>query len=201
MKIKNNFRKSFALGTVALLVLSGCNDSFMDKYPETSISEEKFFRTAKDLELYTNGMYGYIGSNYWDVASDNVLYAEEAGIYKTMRNEVNPDNSGTWGWGNIRTVNFMLARAGNAEGDELEINHYVGLARMFRAKLYYDKVLTYSDVPWYSKDLQTTDTDLLFKPQDSRAMVVDSIMADLDFAVNHMKDDREVAQSGIAMVL
>ena len=189
MKIKNNFRKSFALGTVALLVLSGCNDSFMDKYPETSISEEKFFRTAKDLELYTNGMYGYIGSNYWDVASDNVLYAEEAGIYKTMRNEVNPDNSGTWGWGDIRTVNFMLARAGNAEGDELEINHYVGLARMFRAKLYYDKVLTYSDVPWYSKDLQTTDTDLLFKPQDSRAMVVDSIMADLDFAVNHMKDD------------
>lgn len=189
MKIKNNFRKSFALGTVALLVLSGCNDSFMDKYPETSISEEKFFRTAKDLELYTNGMYGYIGSNYWDVASDNVLYAEEAGIYKTMRNEVNPDNSGTWGWGDIRTVNFMLARASNAEGDELEINHYVGLARMFRAKLYYDKVLTYSDVPWYSKDLQTTDTDLLFKPQDSRAMVVDSIMADLDFAVNHMKDD------------
>lgn len=110
MKIKNNFRKSFALGTVALLVLSGCNDSFMDKYPETSISEEKFFRTAKDLELYTNGMYGYIGSNYWDVASDNVLYAEEAGIYKTMRNEVNPDNSGTWGWGDIRTVNFRFIR-------------------------------------------------------------------------------------------
>ena len=49
------------------------------------------------------------------------------------------------------------------------------------------KVLSYSDVPWYSRDLQTTDTEELFKPQDPRALVVDSIMADLDFAVTHMK--------------
>lgn len=60
---------------------------------------------------------------------------------------------------------------------------------MFRAKLYYDKVLSYSDVPWYSRDLQTTDTELLYKTQDSRSLVVDSIMADLDFAANNMKED------------
>lgn len=189
MEVKNNIIKVLLISSATLLGLSSCNDSFMDKYPETSISEEMFFRTPKDLELYTNGMYGYIGSNYWDVASDNVLYVEEAGIYRKMRGEVNPDNSGTWSWGDIRTVNFMLARAGQAKGDEIEINHYIGLARMFRAKLYYDKVKSYSDVPWYSRDLQTTDTELLFKPQDSRAMVVDSVMADLDFAVTHMKED------------
>lgn len=189
MEVKNNIIKVLLISSATLLGLSSCNDSFMDKYPETSISEEMFFRTPKDLELYTNGLYGLIGSNTWDVASDNVLYAEESSIYQKMRGEVNPDNAGTWSWGNIRNVNFMLARAGHAEGDEAEINHYVGLARMFRAKLYYDKVVSYSDVPWYSRDLQTTDTELLFKPQDPRAMVVDSIMADLDFAVNHMKED------------
>lgn len=135
MEVKNNIIKVLLISSATLLGLSSCNDSFMDKYPETSISEEMFFRTPKDLELYTNGMYGYIGSNYWDVASDNVLYVEEAGIYRKMRGEVNPDNSGTWSWGDIRTVNFMLARAGQAKGDEIEINHYIGLARMFRAKL------------------------------------------------------------------
>ena len=189
MKINKNIVGIIASGVVGLIGLSGCNDSFMDKYPETSITEEMFFRTPADLELYTNGMYGYIGSGYWDVASDNVMYTEDATIYQRMRGEQTPRNTGTWSWGNIRTVNFMLARIGQVEGDASEINHYVGLARMFRAKLYYDKVLSYSDVPWYSRDLQTTDTELLFKPQDPREMVVDSIMADLDFAVNNMTDD------------
>lgn len=176
------------IGFVTLCILGGCNDSFMDKIPETSITEEKFFNTPSDLEIYTNGMYGYIGSNYWDVASDNVIYNEDNYIYKKMRNEVNPDNSGTWSWGSIRNVNFMLARADRVQGDAVDIDHYVGLARMFRAKLYYDKVFDYSDVPWYSRDLLETDTDLLFKPQDPRAQVVDSVMADLEYAVTHMKD-------------
>lgn len=189
MIINKNIIKIAAIGFIGILVLSGCNDSFMDKYSETSITEEGFFKSAGDLEIYTNSMYGYVSSNYWDVASDNVMYTEEADIYSKMRGEVNPDNAGVWSWGNIRNVNFMLVRAHKAEGDVAEINHYIGLARMFRAKLYYDKVLSYSDVPWYSRDLQTTDTEELFKPQDPRALVVDSIMADLDFAVNNMKDE------------
>ncbi|WP_365324320.1 RagB/SusD family nutrient uptake outer membrane protein [uncultured Parabacteroides sp.] len=189
MTINKNIMKIAAIGFVGILGLSGCNDSFMDKYSETSITEEGFFKSAGDLEIYTNKMYGYIVSDYWDVASDNVIYVEESNIYSRMRGELNPDNAGTWGWGDIRNVNFMLARAHKAEGDVAEINHYIGMARMFRAKLYYDKVLSYSDVPWYSRDLQTTDTEELFKPQDTRALVVDSIMADLDFAVATMKDE------------
>ena len=189
MTINKNIMKIAAIGFVGILGLSGCNDSFMDKYSETSITEEGFFKSAGDLEIYTNNMYGYVTSDYWDVASDNVIYVEEASIYSKMRGELNPDNASVWGWGSIRNVNFMLARADKAEGDMAEINHYIGLARMFRAKLYYDKVLSYSDVPWYSRDLQTTDTEELFKPQDPRALVVDSIMADLDFAVTHMKDE------------
>lgn len=189
MKIDKNIAKFLVLGSVAFTILTGCNDSFMDKYPETSISEEMFFKTPKDLELYTNGLYGIIGSSYWDLGTDNLIYLDNVDIYTVMRGERTPDNVGEWSWSNIRKVNFMLARVNQAEGDQIEINHYVGLARMFRAKLYYDKVLSYSDVPWYSRDLQTTDTELLYKTQDSRSLVVDSIMADLDFAANNMKED------------
>lgn len=189
MKIDKNIAKFLVLGSVAFTILTGCNDSFMDKYPETSISEEMFFKTPKDLELYTNGLYGIIGSSYWDLGTDNLIYLDNVDIYTVMRGERTPDNVGEWSWSNIRKVNFMLARVNQAEGDQIEINHYVGLARMFRAKLYYDKVLSYSDVPWYSRDLQTIDTELLYKTQDSRSLVVDSIMADLDFAANNMKED------------
>ena len=186
--VKNNI-KIWLFGCIGLLGLSGCNDSFLERYPETSITEDGFFNNTSDLEAYTNGLYGNIVSSYTDAPSDNMIYTESQSIYSMMRGEVNPDNQSVWDWKDIRNVNFMLARASQAEGDQKEINHYVGLARMFRAKLYYDKVLSYSDVPWYSRDLQTTDTDLLYKTQDPRSLVVDSIMADLDFAANNMKED------------
>lgn len=187
MKLSKKQIYATTLGLGLLSILSGCNDSFMERYPETSITEKVFFQNAKDLESYTNGMYGYLGASYWDAVSDNMLYKESSSTYNLLRGEVSPETSGVWSWENIRTVNFMLARTGAVNGDKAEINHYIGLARMFRAKLYYDKVKSYSDVPWYSTDLQTTNTEELYKKQDPRALVVDSIMADLDFAVKNMK--------------
>lgn len=175
-------------GCIGLLGLSGCNDSFLERYPETSITEGGFFNNVSDLEAYTNGLYENIVSGYTDAPSDNTIYTESKDIYSMMRGEVNPDNREVWNWKAIRNVNFMLARTDKVVGDATDINHYIGLARLFRANLYYDKVLSYSDVPWYSRDLQTTDTELLYKTQDPRSLVVDSIMADLDFAANNMKD-------------
>lgn len=127
--------------------LTGCNDSFMDRYPETSITEESFFKTVNDLEIYTNNMYGYLGGSYWDAVSDNMLYTESSSTYKLLGGTINPETVGQWNWSSIRNVNFMLARTGNVTGDPAEINHFIGLARMYRAKLYYDKVQSYSDVP------------------------------------------------------
>ena len=125
MTINKNIMKIAAIGFVGILGLSGCNDSFMDKYSETSITEEGFFKSAGDLEIYTNNMYGYVTSDYWDVASDNVIYVEEASIYSKMRGELNPDNASVWGWGSIRNVNFMLARADKEEGDMAEISAWL----------------------------------------------------------------------------
>lgn len=176
--------------------LTGCNDSFMDRYPETSITEESFFKTVNDLEIYTNNMYGYLGGSYWDAVSDNMLYTESSSTYKLLGGTINPETVGQWDWSSIRNVNFMLARTGNVTGDPAEINHFIGLARMYRAKLYYDKVQSYSDVPWYSRDLQTSDIDLLYKTQDPRSLVVDSIMQDLDFAIANMKNTNSKTKVG-----
>lgn len=185
--IKNNILSS-AIAIAGVLTLTGCNDAFMDRFPETSITEKVFFKSPGDLEIYTNGMYGYISSTYWDVVSDNCVYTDNSDTYEMLRGEINKVTADRWNFESIRNVNFMLNRTHEVAGDVTEINHYIGLARLFRASLYYSKVKTYSDVPWYSRDLTTTDTELLFKTQDPRALVVDSIMADLQFAVTHMKE-------------
>ena len=35
-------------------LMTSCNDGFMDRFPETSITEKVFFSSPADLETYTN---------------------------------------------------------------------------------------------------------------------------------------------------
>lgn len=178
------------LDILSILCFCSCNDDFMDRFPETEITDIKFFNTVNDLKTYTNSFYEYLDYAYNDVATDNAVYIEEDYFYSLLRGEINYRNVGKWeGWDNIRNVNYMLVNTSKVEGNEDEINHHIGVARLFRAYLYYDLVKKYSDVPWYNKPLETSDEDLLYKPQDSRGIVVDSIMADLDFAVKNIEDN------------
>lgn len=172
---------------VAGLMMTGCNDSFLDRYPEDAISEKNFFKTVADLKTYTYSLYDWPASTT-DGVSDNVIYCEASGVFDKMLGKLTPEEADQWGWGDIRSINFFLCRANQATGDRSDINHYIGLGRLYRAKAYYSKVQSYSDVPWYNRDLQTTDIEELYKPQDPRSVVVDSIMNDLEFAVTNMKD-------------
>ncbi|PXV68760.1 putative outer membrane starch-binding protein [Dysgonomonas alginatilytica] len=165
-----------------------CNDEFMERYPESEISPKNFFKNPQDLNTYLNGLYGdIITSSYGDQVSDNENSNEDESMYKMMRGDVKPQTEGTWNWEKLRKINFLIENHVTAVGDQTEINHYVGIARLFRAYHYYGKVRTFSDVPWYSKTLQTGDTEELYKTQDSRAVVVDKILEDLAFAVENIQ--------------
>ena len=58
-------------------------------------------------------------------------------------------------------------------------------------------VQRYNNVPWYSHTLDPNDTAALYKPSDPRTLVVDSIMADLDFAANHVNADVPAGTPGL----
>lgn len=183
--------KALVLAILAPVLLTGCDDSFLNVYPETEITADAFFATPTDLEIYSNQFYPFLVDPINDRGSDNVVATaiDNEYAYMMMRGVVNPDNVGQWAghWNRLRVINFMLERAGQATGSQVDINHFVGIGRFFRALHYYELVRQYSDVPWYGRTLKTTDNDLLYKAQDSRAVVVDSIMADLTFAVNNIK--------------
>lgn len=188
MKSIKYFKNILLLGALCVIG-SSCNDSFLERYPETSITEENFFQTSQDLETYTNGLYELLPVSYNDIYSDNLsTYTGSSETDNMLRDKLNIENVGGWNkWGNLRSINFLLANAGRATGNETDINHYVGIAKFFRAQFYYNQVKIYGDVPWISKPLKTDDEELLFKTQDSRTLVVDSIMADLQYAVDHIK--------------
>lgn len=189
----NNIYKNYiALSVVLLLGGTSCNNDFMDRFPSTEITPEAYFKTVKDLELYTNTYYrDGVTPYYLDYVSDNyAAYADVHANNDLIRGSISPETVSGWSdWGRLRTYNFFLDNVHKVSGNPSEIAHYVGLTRLQRAEWYYTQVKWYNDLPWYSTALSDIDEELLYKKRDPRTLVVDSIMADLDYAVENMSED------------
>lgn len=180
--------------TVGCGLQTACNDDYLQKIPEDGINQEAFFKTVSDLETYTNGFYGMIGASYDDLFSDNIGHG--TGDYtfsQKLKGRIDETTIGSFGWGkggvweNIYNINFMLVNADQAEGDESEKKHYIGLARLCRALQYYGIIKNYGSA-WYSAPIANDDEEALYKTQDSRELVVENIMADLQYACDNMQE-------------
>ncbi|MDR1594049.1 MAG: RagB/SusD family nutrient uptake outer membrane protein [Prevotellaceae bacterium] len=170
------------------VAFTACNDDFLERVPQTAITGVGFFKTVGDLQTYTNGLYGLApGPSSNDRESDNVtIYTMGSETWNMIRGTLSADNisAGNWNnskWNGLRSVNYMLQNLQDVTGSEDDIRHYVGIARLFRANFYIDMVNRYSDVPWTNKALASDDPEV-YKTCDPRTLVVDSIMADLEYA-------------------
>lgn len=178
-------KKNILILACVSLLFTNCNDNFMERFPETEISIETFFKSVSDLESYSNTFYADLDVPIHDALSDNISnYGSDIELQTLMVGNLSAETVDEWNWERIRKYNVLLENVHRTSGEQEKINHFIGITRLFRAINYYDKVKRYSDVPWYSKSLNVEDIDLLYKPQDSRTLVVDSIMNDLDYASN-----------------
>lgn len=178
------------LGTVVV----SCNNAFMDRYPLAEISPENSFKTAKDLELYTNGFYENLPEFKdiveEDLKTDNVLYTSIPSEQRSHERTIPSDaGSGGWSWSDLREINLFFDNYERCT-DITARNKYEGVARFFRAWFYFDKVKRFGDVPWYETVIQTGDVDLLYKGRDSREFVVDKIIEDLELAAEKLGIER-----------
>lgn len=186
--------KKIALFTIAISILSSCNDAFLDRYPVAEISPENSFKTAKDLELYTNGFYEKLPTINdivkGDNTSDNVLYSNVPMEQRSDERIIPSDaGSGGWSWSNLRQINLFFDNYHRCE-DLSAKTKFEGVARFFRAWFYYEKLQRFGDAPWYETVIQTSDTELLYKEKDSRTFIVDKIIEDLEVAVENLEAKR-----------
>lgn len=174
-----------------MAVAASCKKDFMDRYPQDSVPPEIFFKSEEDLALYVNGLLTIPGrGNYLsDQDTDDKATTGAMEIKSIMTGNPSSQNITTgWSWSRLRDVNYFLDNYSRAEVSDAVKNHYAGLARYYRALFYIDKVKRFSDVPWYSKTLNPSDSTDLYKPRDSRQLVMDSVMADLAFAAANVRD-------------
>lgn len=175
--------------------LVSCNE-FLETEPFDKLVPNTFFQTEKELELYVNSFYQRMlpdglsvvqSDEMGEFTSKNQSPTFIAGSYSSV-------NEGAWNWTDLRNINYFLENHNSEAIPEEARNHYAGIARFFRAWFYFDKVKTYGNVPWYDASLSTTDEDL-YKPQDSREVVMEHVMEDLDFAIANIRDTKDNSAS------
>lgn len=173
-----------ALLLVCLLALPGCE---MEELQKSKASKEAVFGSEKGLELYTNSFYDLLPGNETgvftkDETSDLVAITSVSSLLTP--NALNPSTSSGWDWGALRNINYFIQ---NAEKSDIKgKERFLGIAHFFRAYFYFEKVKRFGDVPLISEPIATHDSTTLFGTRDSRFDVMESVLSDLDYAIEHL---------------
>jgi hypothetical protein len=180
-----------------VVVMAGCSKEFLDREPLSQISPNTAFRSESELNLYVRSFYDRMlpnadnddkGFSLYNEGIDNVVKTS-LGVELTGNRTV-PVNGGGWNWGELRNVNFFIENHRNGGLDESITNKYLAVAKFFRAYFYFNMVARFGDVPWYGKVIASNDSVSLQKPRDPRTLVMDSILADIDFAIAYADDKK-----------
>jgi starch-binding outer membrane protein, SusD/RagB family len=196
MLLQRNLIKLFI--AVYLVLLISCD---LTEAPKDTTTEDAVFGSENGLELYTNSFYPYLpsanditrGDAMSDYGSTNSITAIEFVIPGAYTSESH--NQG-WNWGELRNINHFLVNNVNPEIPQEIRAHYNGIARFFRAWFYFDKVKRFGDVPWIDVPLDYDDPDLE-AGRDSREMVMNNVLEDLDYAIENIRVFDESSRSQI----
>lgn len=185
--MKTNIVKLFLGAAIAFTAVS-CED-FLTVEPVDSVGTNSFFTSEKDLLLFANGMLeAYLPSEstigLGDAYCDLVATKTSSDYYRP--NIWDATKQTGWeisNWRNIRRANYMMENMTRCQDvvDAAVYNHYMGVARFWRAYFYYAKVRTFGNVPWIDHVLDVED-DILFKPRDDREYVMSKVLEDLNYA-------------------
>jgi hypothetical protein len=191
---------------LALTFLTSCNDSFMERYPLDSISDNNYWKSENDLQLYCNSFYyqtirghGYTWASearipygytdswfcYGDTHSDNGIPKEYSLVKMVNGTYVEPTaaGSGGWDWTTVRSLNYFLINYNKADISQSIKHTYAGEIMFFKAWEYFEKVKIFGEVPWLSKPLQTNSEEL-YAPRTPRGELMDSILTTIDKAIS-----------------
>ena len=175
----------YILSTFVVLGLMAVSCDLTES-PQAEAGRSIVFGDEAGLRNYAYGFYNYLPDNgsahriniMHDHSAKTSIGTYEQGAYTTS-------TSTSWSWSSIRNVNYFIQYNTDPAVPEAVRNNYTGIAKLFRAYLYYDKLVTYGCVPWIDKPLDPTDEDL-YKTQDSRDVIIRHIMEDLDYAAENI---------------
>lgn len=169
----------------ALFTTVSCD---LEEMPVDTATNQAIFESVGGLELYSNSFYDIlpntdVGVLQRDDLSD--LVARNGVDDFLAPNALSPITSGGWDWKDLRNINYFIENA--SKSSVANKNHFVGVARFFRALFYFEKVKRFGDVPWVDQTIAIDNDVLLYAKRDDRFEVMEKVLADLDYAIEHIE--------------
>lgn len=189
-------KKQYLWILLSCLGLAACNK--LDQAPESTATKKAVFGSESGLKLYTNSFYAMDflpkNSTSQDAVSDYLAV-------KSVSDFIRPGiftatQSSGWSWTDLRNINYFIENCNDPAVPADIRNNYLGIARYFRAYFYMEKVKRFGDVPWIGKPLSLNDP-ALYAGRDKRTLVMDSILADIDFACANIKATNDPTRSTV----
>ncbi len=171
--------KSFAV-CIALLVLAGCSDTFLNRYPLDKLTDATYFKNDQEVKMSTTALYNYVwfdafsdvGSRLGDERAGNMghfisgssLYLNESATFRTVRNS----------WrayfnviGNANTIMKLLKEKTDVSVSDTVKNNAIGECYFMRAVAYFYLVNHFENVPILVDNSEVLNkTDLRRNPKE-----------------------------------
>lgn len=194
--------KIFSILFAAMALTTSCED-YLTRPPMDTVTDtpdfwdnEENYRTMMwaFYDIYFDGYKSSWTRTNWFAETDIADWVDDnAQKSPTTFTKVAPESGGGWSFTYVRRYNQLIDRAMNSNLPEEAKNHWMGVARFFRAMEYSMLVQDFGDVPWYDTVIENTDEENLYKPRDPRTTVMDNVLADFEFAMNNIRESDGVA--------
>ncbi len=173
------------------LVVSSCE---LEEIPESTASKASVFGSQQGLDLYVNSFYSILPGRATNLDAMSDYLAVKSVPTFIQQGAFAPTLSSGWSWGDLRNINYFIENNTDPKVPADVRKNYTAIAKFFRAYFYFEKVKRFGDVPWMGKPLEVSDP-ILYGGRDPRTLVMDSIMADIDYACENIKSTNDPTRS------
>ncbi len=171
--------------------MTGCYD--LDKNPEGVLSTVNPFTSIGEMSSYLDQFYQTgVRQQGFDSWGGNYIASLDMNSDNMSTNSVNTRLNGGLtlgnatslsGYTNIRNVNFLLNNLRNgSDMTSVAYKQCVGEAYYFRAWYYFQLFQNYGELTWVNTPMDPNQ-EAMYLPRQSRTVIADSILADLDKAI------------------
>ncbi len=192
----------YGMLAVAGLSMASCNDFLddnrwpLDTIPDTPTAWESEPVVSAECEYFYGQYLGYGNGTSWvnnfiyRSLSDDQCARMNSGsgiVFCDWNYQYAPTSNSTWddSYAVIRRCNTIITNVANNGFTPAKKANYIGIARLNRAWQYFDLVRNFGDVCW-TNEVLGLDSPELYGPRIDRNIVMDSVLNDLDFAVNNI---------------
>ena len=195
--------KYIAVFLLLALGLVSCNDDFLDRYPQDSVTNETYWKTEDQLRAalypcYETFEYELL-VKWAESTAETVIWGDKNSGLSKVSGGKHAYTDGfpftsywRYSYGHIHTCNNFLDNYNRAEIDQDVKDVYAAEVKVIRSWVYFMLTTFFGDVPWINHVITSEEA---YGPRTPRSEVIDSLMADLEWAASKLPRERQLGEN------